>query len=198
MKKKIIAYSLLIFVLGMTIQVNAQSEISVTTNANEQPKTISEARTLVFTNTLMPVGVGMGTVALFENNTVQSIGAAMAVYGIVVGPSTGNFYANDYARGGLGMAVRFVGAYLMKNATSEIFGHRFSNALHVDNKDVSIGDTKILIGAGLVIGSMVYNFVTASKSVKEFNKGMKRFTLNVKPTDVDGKVAPVFTARVNL
>ncbi|HKK47358.1 MAG TPA: hypothetical protein VJ964_17650 [Balneolaceae bacterium] len=197
MKKPLTFYGLLFLLLGITLQSKAQSEISVNTGGNERPKTVSEGRTLALSNTIMPLGVGMGTVAFVNNNTVRSIGAAMAVYGIVAGASTGNFYANDYARGGLGMAVRLVGAYLMKNATSEIFGHRFANALNIDNKDVSLGDTKILIGAGLVVGSMIYNFMSVNKSVQEYNNSKKRFTLNVSPAAVSNKVSPLLTARLN-
>jgi len=196
MKRKFIFYGLLLTFFGISLQVKAQNHISITANRNEHTKTVSEARTLAFTNTFMPMAVGMGSVALFNNKTVQSIGAVMTVYGIIMGPSTGNFYANDYARGGLGMVTRLVGAYLMKNATSEIFGQRFSNSLNIDNKKVKLGDTKILIGAGLVVGTAIYNFISASKSVKEFNKSKKRFSLNVTPSVVGKKVSPLLTARV--
>ena len=160
-------------------------------------KTVSEARSLSATNTLMPIGVGIASVALINNNSVQTVGAAMVVYGIIMGPSSGNFYAVDYPRGSIGAAARLIGGYLMKNATSEIFGHRFANSLQFDDKNVSLTDTKILLGEGLVVGSMIYNFITAKKSVEEYNKGKKRFSLNVSPSSVGKKVAPLLTARFN-
>lgn len=195
--KKQFTFCCLIFLAGIALRASAQSTVSINTNRRGPLKTVSEARSLSATNTLMPLGLGMASVALVNNNTVQTVGAAMAVYGIIMGPSSGNFYAVDYPRGSIGMAVRLVGGYLMKNATSEIFGHRFANSLQFDNKDVSLTDTKILIGEGLVVGSMIYNFLTAKKSVEEYNNGKKRFSFNVTPSAVGKKVAPLLTARIN-
>ena len=108
MKNKFIFCGLLLTFLGISFPGKAQNNITITANSNEHLKTVSEARTLAFSNTFMPIAVGMGSVALFKDKTLQSIGAVMTVYGIIMGPSTGNFYANDYARGGLGMATRLV------------------------------------------------------------------------------------------
>ncbi|MGD8426719.1 MAG: hypothetical protein PVH63_03760 [Balneolaceae bacterium] len=198
MEKHFICYCLLFLLTGLINQLYGQNAVSVNIGGEENLKTVAEARSLSASNTLMPIGVGMGSVALLENNTLQKVGAAMTIYGIVMGPSTGNFYAEDYARGGLGMAVRVIGAYLMKDATSEIFGHRFAGALGIDNKNVSLTDTKILIGEGLVLGSIIYNFLSINKSIAEYNSGKKRFSMSLNPALIDGKISPLVSARIEL
>lgn len=164
-------------------------------------KTVEQARGLAATNTLMPLAVGIGTVALFENNTIQTVGAAMALYGLAMGPSTGNFYADDYTRGLLGLLTRAAGGYLMADATSEIFGSKFANALNVDNKRVSLTDTKIIIGEVLIVGSIIYNLISAKKSVAEYNASQgQRIRISVEPSEgpFSSNYAPVITGKIYL
>lgn len=172
-----ITISFILFPLG----VLGQPELG---GSRMETKTVQQARGLAVTNTLMPVAVGVGSVALFENNTVQTIGAAMAVYGLVVGPSTGNMYANDYTRGAMGVLARAAGGYLMADATSEIFGRSFADALNVDNEDVTLTDTKILIGEALIIGSIIYNILSVRNSVEEYNAAHgQRIRISVEPSE---------------
>ncbi len=198
MKKQILGAFLILFA-GITAQVQAQGNVEINRPmSDDELKSVSEARNIALTNTLMPLATGLSTVALFENNTVQTVGAVMAVYGIIMGPSTGNFYAQDYGRGAAGLAARSVGAYLMVNATSEIFGRTFANSLNVDNKSVSLTDTKMIIGEVLILGGAVYNLLSAKTSVEQYNSGTQQFAVRVTPSIVGDQVTPMLTARINL
>ena len=184
--------TLLLFV-GLTHQGRAQSNISVQIGGDGL-KSASKARSIALSNTLSPIGLGLGSVALFENNTIQTVGSALTVYGLVVGPSTGNFYAEDYKRGAFGMLVRATGAFLMVDATREIFGNDFADALKIDDKKVSLTDTKILIGEVLVLGSIAYNILTTGASVEEYNSSRASLGFRLDSRRINDKVAPVLTA----
>lgn len=192
-----IFFAVALLFLTLPVYVQGQPELGRQVEA----KNVSQARSLAATNTLMPLAVGVGTVALIENGTLQTAGAALAVYGLSVGPSTANLYANDYARGMLGILARAGGAYLMQDATSEIFGRRFADALNVDNKEVSLTDTKILIGEILIIGSIVYNFVSAKQSVDQYNAARgARIRVSVEPFGgpFSPGITPVIKGRIPL
>ncbi len=191
MQKPVLLFCLL-FVLSAP--VFAQSEVSINRPYGDQEKTVSKARNIALTNTVVPIGAGITAVALFDNNTIQKTGAYLALYGIVAGASTGNFYAEDYPRGVIGMGARAAGTIVMMNATREVFGQRFSNALNVDDKSVSLTDTKMLIGEGLILAGFIYNIISLNASVEEYNSGGRNFSVNITPAVVNDEVAPVLTA----
>lgn len=192
MKKTILFFCLL---FGISFSADAQSEVDINRIlTGGQTKTVSQARSIALTNTVLSIGTGIGAVAFFENKTIKTTGAYLAVYGIVVGASTGNFYAEDYPRGVIGMGARTVGAILMVDATREIFGHKFANTLSVDDQQVKLTDTKMLIGEAFLLAGLVYNLVSVNQSVEEYNSGKRSFTLNVTPEVVNNDVAPVLTA----
>lgn len=184
------------FILFCSASVFAQPEIGGLGQNRDRRMEGMALRQSLF-NTVAPMALGLGAVALFENRTVRTVGAWMTVYGLVIGPSTGNFYANDYARGGVGALVRFGGAVLLRNATSEVFGRQFANLLHVDDKSVSFGDTDVLIGSALLVGSIAYNIITGPVSVREYNRKMG-YVMEMESLPGTGKVAPVLTARILL
>jgi hypothetical protein len=191
--RKIILIIVLLF--GISSVGYSQSEVDINRPfTSGQQKTISKARSIALTNTVISIGTGVTAVALFDNNTIQKTGAYLTLYGIVAGASTGNFYAEDYPRGVIGMGARTVGALLMIDATREVFGHRFANTLNVDNEKVSLIDTKMLIGEGLILAGFIYNIISLNASVEEYNSGGRNFSINVTPAVVDDKVAPVLTA----
>lgn len=169
----------------------AQSELG----RDRSIKNTSEARSIGFTNTMMPVATGLGSVLLFEDPTVQRVGSALAMYGLIVGPSSANFYAQDYARGMIGILARIGAGLVLKDATNEIFGNEVSDALGWDNKDVSLSDTNILIGAGIFAGSMVYNIIAAKNSVESYNNS-KGFSVEADTEIQQGKVIPMLGGKV--
>lgn len=192
MQKTILFFCLL---FGITFSADAQSEVSINSPfVSGQQKTVSKARSIALTNTVVSIGSGVAAVALFDNNTIQKTGAYLTLYGIVAGASTGNFYAEDYPRGVIGMGARAVGTILMLDGTREVFGQRFSNTLGVDNEEVSLTDTKMLIGEGLILAGFIYNMISLNASVKEHNSGGRNFSINITPAVVDDEVAPVLTA----
>lgn len=194
MKKQYFFFGFLILFLLISFQSHAQSEIAV--NRQEGLKNASKARTIALSNTVLSIGTGWAAVSLFENNTVERAGALLGAYGVIMAPSTGNFYASDYPRGVVGVGARVVGSYLMIDATSEIFGRDFADALNVDDKSVSLTDTKILIGEVLIVGSIIYNVLSTKASVEEYNSGSKNFAINVTPAVVKEKVTPTLTASI--
>lgn len=197
MKKQFLYFGVVIFFISLTLSAQGQDvEINRPMGGGES-KSVSKARSIALTNTILSVGTGIGAVALFDNKTLETTGAILGLYGIVMAPSTGHFYAEDYPRGVIGIGARAIGSILMVDATSEIFGRNFADALGVDDKDVSLTDAKILVGEVLIVGSIIYNLLSTKASVEKFNSRRSQFGLNIGPTVVDDKVAPVLTASIN-
>jgi hypothetical protein len=195
MKNHAISTVVLLFIFGCTIPTFAQSEVNINRLiSGRETKTVSQARSIALTNTVLSIGAGVGAVAFFDNKTIKKTGAYLAVYGIVAGASTGNFYAEDYPRGVIGMGARTIGAILMVDATREIFGHKFANTLSVDDQQVSLTDTKMLIGEAFLLAGLVYNLVSVNQSVEEYNVGKRSFSVNVTPEVINDDIAPVLTA----
>lgn len=182
----------IVLLLLSTVAVHAQPETGF--GRDYRARSGQAALKQSITNTVLSLALGYSTVALFENKTVKTVGASLAVYGLVIGPSTGNFYANDYLRGGLGALTRFGAALLLMDATREISGSEFANALNVDNEEVSLDDTQVIVGGALMVGSMIFNMATAPVSAREYNKEMG-YTVEMQHIPGAGKAAPVLTAR---
>lgn len=160
-------------------------------------KNVSEARNRALTGTFIPLATGVAATKLFKSKSMQTVGATLAVYGLIMGPSTGNFYAEDYMRGTLGALVRAgVGYYMLRDATREIMGKQVSESLGWDNKDVELDDTSVLIGAGVFLGTMVYNVLSVRQSVNEYNNP-RGYGMRLDSELVGGKTLPVLTARVD-
>lgn len=180
----------------------AQTTVNVTPELQRKPvKSKAEAMQLSFINTVMPVAAGIATAGLFENHTVKKIGASMVVYGLLSGPSTGNFYASDYLRGSLGILTRVGSGILLTGVTREVFGRNVSDPLGWDNDHrVSFTDTKILVGTALFAGSMIYNVFSSKSSVEEYNArfsmggGFSQLRVPVAQGEV--RHVPVVTAKI--
>lgn len=181
-----------IFILPLIAEVCvAQPEIG----RSRYLKNVSEARNRALTGTMIPLITGVAATKLFKSETMQTVGASLAVYGLVMGPSTGNYYAEDYMRGTLGAVVRAgVGYYLLLDATRELMGKQVSESLGWDDKDVELTDTRVLIGAGVFLGSMIYNVISSKQSVDEYN-GSMGYGMRLDGENVGGKTVPVVTAR---
>jgi hypothetical protein len=172
---------------------NAQPEIG----QSRYLKSVSEARNRALTGTLVPIATGVAATKLFKSEGLQTTGAALAVYGLVMGPSIGNYYAEDYMRGTLGALVRAgVGYYMLLDATRELMGEQVSKSLGWDKKDIELSDTPVLIGAGIFIGSMVYNVISSKNSVNEYNSSMG-YGMQLEGKRIGDKTVPVLTAKVH-
>lgn len=198
MQKKYLYPGLFFLLINFSFSAYAQSYVQISRPlGDDQVKSVSKARFITLSNTALSMGTGLAAVNLFENSTIQKTGAWLAAYGLIMAPATGNMYAQDYSRAFVGIAARAVGAYLMIDATREIFGDRFADEFNVDNKEVSLTDTKILIGEALIVGGFIYNVISAKKSVEEYNLGTGKISLNISPAVVNDRVAPVLTANLN-
>ncbi len=159
-------------------------------------KNVSEARNRALTNTILPIVTGITAANVIENNTIQTLGSALAIYGLVMGPSGGNFYAEDYLRGGLGVAARAgVGYFMLLDATRELMGKEVAESMTWDNKDVKLTDTKVLIGTGVLLGTIVYNIISSKASVNEFNSS-KGYQVELSGEKVGKNIYPVLSAKV--
>jgi len=87
-----------------------------------------------------------------------------AVVAVYVGPSVGNFYAGDYARGLGGIAMRVGGTALV--AVGDGGGGLF------DGSDDN--DALIVAGLAVFLGSTVWSFVSISASVDGYNQRAAR------------------------
>ncbi|MDZ7715521.1 MAG: hypothetical protein U5J95_04845 [Balneolaceae bacterium] len=174
----------------------SQAEIGQT---KRQLKDVSQARSIAFNNTVTPILLGFAANYLLDNNTFETAGAYLVIYGIVAGPSGGNFYAEDYLRGGLGVLARMgTGYFLMTDATREILGKDVSRSLDWDDKKVSIEDPEVLIGAGVILGTMVYNYISAKASVNEHNSALGyNVRLNPNIRQEQGRFVPMISATIN-
>ena len=197
MKKRLLVFVFLSLLISLPLQLVGQDNVNINVGENGL-KSVSKARSIALSNTALAIGTGVATVAIFNNNTIETTGALLGVYGIWMGPSTGNFYANDYPRGMIGMAARVAGSFLMIDATKEIFGNQFANTLKVDDRKVSFSDTKTLIGGALILAGTAYNILSLRASVDEYNQSMGQFGMNMNSVQINGNIAPVLTARINL
>ena len=193
MKYRYITLPTIAYLLFATAPMHAQPETGMRMPASARSE--DQAIRLAMINTVFPVALGYGATVLFDDQSVQKVGAAVAVYGLVVGPSTGNFYANDYLRGGLGVMARFGGALLLQDATTELFGNKFATVLGVDDREVSFNDTGVLIGGALMVGGIAFNIATAPLSAREHNRSMG-YAFRMQPIPGTGRTAPVLAARI--
>lgn len=159
----------------------------------EAPKSVLRGRSIALTNTILSIATGMAAVSFFDNKTLQTGGAVLTTYGLVMGPSTGNFYGDDYRRGLLGAAGRAAGLYLLADATREVLGDPFADVLGVDDTEVTLTDTKVLTGGILVISSTLYNVISVSQSVWEYEEE-RTVSMGMNTAVIENKVTPMITA----
>jgi hypothetical protein len=86
--------------------------------------------------------------------------------GIVIGPSTGQFYAGSAGTGALGMIIRGVGTGLFLSALVDAFPR-------CDDEETSCrggGETKAVIGMAALAGGALYSLIDGALAAKRFNK----------------------------
>lgn len=176
-----------LILISLSSPLHAQSRFQ-----SQYLKNVDDARSKAVAGTLLPIAVGVGAATFIESKTVETSGSILAIYGLMMGPSAGNFYAKDYLRGMLGVAARVGGGFLILDATRELAG---DDALGWDDESVSLTDTKILIGSGLILGSAVYNIISAKASVNRYNE-KQGYVIGMVPGVKKGKMFPMLTASV--
>ena len=174
----------------------SQAELGGSRN---QLKNVSQARNIALNNTVTPILLGLAANYVLNNDTFEKAGAYLIVYGILAGPSGGNFYAEDYLRGSLGVLARAgAGYFFLQDATREVLGKDVSKSLGWDKKSVSIEDTEVLIGAGIMLGSMIYNVISAKASVEKHNRELGyNVRLNPNIRQQQGRYVPMISATIH-
>ncbi|NUM79902.1 hypothetical protein HUU42_03770 [bacterium] len=143
--------------------------LSDQTKQSLTPKNPAKAMNLALAHTLIPIGASIALFSIGDSNVegIQLVTAtSLLVYGGLIGPSVGNFYAKDYARGGIGMGLRAAGTLM-------VFGH-IVETIRYDNDDDATGgapgDGLALLGTALVMGSTFWNILSARNSANAYNK----------------------------
>ncbi len=126
-------------------------------------KTFTTAIILSALNTAIPVGLGTLMIHSSEDNVGLYSGEGwggviggflLVSYGVVIGPSIGNFYADDLANGLGGIAIRTFGGIVAMEAQD--------GSLRSRNRQK--------LGYCLIIGGAIYNFISCQASVKRYNR----------------------------
>ncbi len=144
----------LTFLISMSAYAQKDS-IEIKRSAKDPLK----AHNLSLLNTLLPPGAGFG-LALYAGdwNTLSYSGVSLMAYGLVVGPSIGHFYSNNYATAWKGIMLRG-GAALLLTA-----GGQYVLASPI------LAAAVITIGGGLIINSAINDMNSARKSAEAYNK----------------------------
>ncbi|MDX1637378.1 MAG: hypothetical protein R3281_05385 [Balneolaceae bacterium] len=150
-----------------TVTINPYTE----RDPQNQFKSTKKAFTRAALHTLVPVALGYPLFNFTDQVSVSTAGGLMMAYGILLGPSMGNFYADDDERGQLGLNIRagsagFLAAcslFLVPDMFAGIFGSE-------DSIDYSGIKTVTYITGGVVAGSIVFNLATIPHSVNEYNR----------------------------
>jgi hypothetical protein len=107
------------------------------------------------------VPIGFGGMLLVVGGSAAPVGALGIMYGILAGPSAGNFYAEDIGMGLFGIGLRLLGIGMMAEATESF--HYTSYSHHRHKPGLARG------GFLLYMGSTLWNIVTAPGSARTYN-----------------------------
>ena len=135
---------------------------------SEQNQLKSENTALLSSLAATAIPVALGGTLLFGNSA--EAGLALVSMGIILGPSTGHFYANHKGRGFAGIATRIV---IVAGATG--IGCIMDKDAHPDVSGLAILGMMIIGGA---ISSLhgIYDICTAPSSVRNYNESLKNKT----------------------
>ena len=152
-----------------------------------QPKSPKKAQRRALLHALVPSGLGyllMSQSYSSSNDALFNIGAVIGSYGYLIGPSMGNLYSGDNARGITGIAIRSVvmfGPYLLLKDSGD--WNKFYDG---------IGDELLLL---LGTTSFYYNIFTSKKSAREYNR-RHAIDITLSPTVDPGSMTPVLSLKL--
>ncbi|MBX7150104.1 hypothetical protein K1X84_00590 [bacterium] len=171
--------NLLMIILLIVQNSAAQSLVLRTTDTTsmsfstqlKKNKNTSTAILMALGSTVIPTTVGLITATKNDRENVAYFGSiSLAVAGIVIGPSVGSLYAQDYKRSIKGIAFRTLGGGLASLAIAQTF---YGGPWNSD-----IGALVAIGGVGMLTTSMVWSYVKTPSSVKEYNA---RHKLSITP-----------------
>ncbi len=132
--------------------------------------------------TFVPLGAGY-LLALIEDQTCQTIGGAVGGFGLVVGPSMGNFYAHDGLKGGLGIGMRVIGVGMITAGLWDLIETVIEEGESGSGK---YSAALITGGTVLVMGSAVWNMVSAPFSARRYNARRNVLGCGIQPVKGPG------------
>lgn len=152
-------------------------------------------------HTFAPIGAGALMTGGFDHDLVETGGVILIGYGLIYGPSQGNLYAEDPARGMTGIAIRagsvvlvyFLGASTIPSMVSDVADP------DTDNNYTGYEVATVLTGMAFA-GSMVYNLLTADNSAREYNEifsGNVEVNLKTKYLRYTKKSAPALSIKLH-
>jgi hypothetical protein len=148
------------------------------------------------TAVLLSLGITAASyVALIASDGNEKL-ALVGFVGTYLGPSTGQWYAGQV--GGLGLGLRAVGVLSMVYGFSEVLNSECDYEYDdCSDSDGDAGGVLMLAGAGLWVGSSIYDIVLAKRAVDSWNV---RHNVTLSPTfatDASGNRSPglAFTGR---
>ncbi|HEY0021527.1 MAG TPA: hypothetical protein VGB24_01415 [Longimicrobium sp.] len=136
-----------------------------------QLKSRSRAQALALGHTVVATATGAALMSQgVESQWKGDAGYWLLVYGTLIAPSAGNFYARDTRRTAVGLQVRGAGATLVLG--SVISQLLTSPEFDMDNPEGGDlhWDAVNVMGTGLIIGGAAYSILTAPRSVSEHNE----------------------------
>lgn len=158
-------YLSLILALLLLVPSMAEAQSMFEENfEREQEELKSESTALLgsLTGTVVPFVMGG---MLFSGDS-EDFGLGLALAGLIVGPSTGHFYAKQTGRGFKGIGIRLGialgGAYLISSGTEE---------QHPDSRAFATGLGIIAVGTVTLIHG-IYDICTTPSSVRKYNESL--------------------------
>lgn len=168
--------------------------------ADEDRKDSMVATKRALLNTFVPIGAGVLLARGFDQNLVETAGVLLIGYGLIYGPSQGNLYAEDSARGMVGIGIRAgsiaVATFVSLSTPAAFVGDVAEG--EINEKKYNSASAAILVSGLAFTGSMVYNLLTADKSAREYNKqhsGDVEVTLKTENLRYTQKAAPALTVK---
>ncbi len=122
---------------------------------------------LAIGSTYLPGLIGVAISKNSDARPIQTIGIALALSGVVVGPSTGQIYASSYKEGLLGIAARGLGLSLMVANGSHFIS---SGGHHKFNGSDALG----LSGSFLFFGGFFYSLIDTHFAGHRYNNPGER------------------------
>jgi hypothetical protein len=164
--------ALVLFIFSITTTQTIQAQIndtpvfsyhSLDVNHSEvlarqsAPKMKSETMAYLYSAANVIIPMGLGYLAL--DNDLEAVGAALMLYGGIIGPSFGNYYADDWRVGNTGTIIR--GVVLGIYATSQLSG----------TNQVTNGPEVIMYASiAAFAGTALYNVLNIPNSVERHNR----------------------------
>lgn len=172
MPKKCLSLALvLLFLIPSMSKAKSMFEESFEREQKEL-KRESQALAISLAATVTPILLG----GALSSGDTEEFGLTIGLAGLVLGPSTGHFYAGQTGRGLTGIGIRAAivvgGAYLVSSATEE--QDPFSRGF-----GVAVG---IMAVSAVALVHGIYDIFTTPSSVRKYNESlMKKNTLRMIP-----------------